>query len=108
MLLAHCHSPQASLLSAAAGQDGGASRGGAAQSSDPSSVLQATLVQQIATFLRSRGGRAASEEVMSEFNSRLNAAQAAPFKAALRTAASLEREGDSTVWILKPALRKAA
>ena len=45
---------------------------------------------------------------MHEFNSRLNAAQAAPFKAALRTAASLEREGDSTVWILKPALRKAA
>jgi DNA excision repair protein ERCC-6 len=99
----------APLLAAAAGQDGVA-RGGPAQrsDSDPSIVLQAALVQQIAAFLRSRGGRAASEEVMREFNSRLNAAQAAPFKAALRTAASLEREGASTVWILKPALRKAA
>lgn len=83
----------------------GASRGGPAAALDPSEVLCATLVRQVASFLRMRGGRATSEQVMSEFNGRINAAQAAPFKAALRTAAMLEKEGTVSSWVLKAQYR---
>ena len=39
------------------------------------------------------------------FNSRINAAQAGPFRAALRQAATLEKEGSTSAWVLRAQYR---
>ena len=93
---------------AAAGRDAAAEN--AAQRApaapvDPATLLAATLLTEVATFLTSRGGRASSEAVAAAFSSRINAAQAAPFRAALRQAATLEKEGGTSAWVLRAQYR---
>ena len=96
------------LRTVAAGRDAAAEN--AAQRApaapvDPAALLAATLLTEVASFLTSRGGRASSEAVAAAFNSRINAAQAAPFRAALRQAATLEKEGAASSWVLRAQYR---
>jgi hypothetical protein len=76
-----------------------------APQADPSALLSAAMVADIAAFLTSRGGRASSDAVAAAFNARVNAAQAPLFRAALRTAASLEKEGGAAAWVLRARYR---
>ena len=108
----------AARLAAAATNGGG---GGGA--SEPSGLLAAVLLRDVVAFLRSRGGRATSEAVLgSPLGARVNAQQAPLFRAALRAAATLEREaqprrgrgggggGDegAAQWVLRAQYRGAA
>ena len=93
---------------AAAGRDAAAENAtlrAPAAPEDPAALLAATLLAEVAAFLTSRGGRASSEAVAAAFNSRINAAQAGPFRAALRQAATLEKEGAAAAWVLRAQFR---
>jgi hypothetical protein len=93
---------------AAAGRDAAADRAAAAAPApppDPAAALSASMVAEIAAFLTSRGGRASSDAVAAAFNARVNAAQAGLFRAALRQAATLEKEGGAAAWVLRAQYR---
>ena len=98
---------RARARSAAAAEAGRAERGAAAgaEALDPDTQLHTSFLSEIGAFLLSRGGRACSEDVLQHFNGRVNALQAAPFRAALRQAASMEQEGPVMVWVLRAQFR---
>ncbi|KAF8006362.1 hypothetical protein BT93_K0608 [Corymbia citriodora subsp. variegata] len=108
-LLAKIRGNQQRALSSAelgSGSGSGDLRGpdvGTSTSSHSSSHVQPEiLVRQICTFLQQRGGSTDSATIVQHFKDRIPSNDLPLFKSLLKAIATLEKDPNGSVWILKP------
>ncbi|EXB88373.1 DNA repair and recombination protein RAD26 [Morus notabilis] len=76
--------------------------GSSRTSQNLSRVPPEVLIRQICTFIQQKGGRADSATIVQHFRDRIPSEDLPLFKNLLKEIATLEKNRDGSVWVLKP------